>query len=231
MKPVFVLVHSPLVGPATWLPVAEKLVSAGYQARVPSLLGVCDGEPPCWPRISGAVRDALGPVSPDSPVVLVAHSNAGLFLPAIREQLDHRVTGSIFVDAVLPALSGSTPVASPQLLDFLRPRAVNGLLPRWTDWWDPADVASLFPDAATMRTVVAEQPRLPLAYFEQEVPASEGWDDHPCSYLLFSPPYDEFAVEARKRRWRVAHLPGGHLHQIVDPEGTARQLLELAVAP
>lgn len=165
MKPVFVLVHSPLVGPSTWLPVAEQLVSAGYHARVPSLLGVCDGAPPYWPRISSAVRENLDHVPAGSPVVLVAHSNAGYFLPTIRAQLARRVTGSIFVDAALPARCGSTPVATPELLDFLRPRAVDGMLPRWTDWWDEADVAAMFPDSVTRRTVVDEQPQLPLASY------------------------------------------------------------------
>lgn len=231
MKPLFVLVHSPLVGPSTWLPVAGQLVSAGCRARVPSLLGTCVGAPPYWPRISAAVRDDLEHVPADQPLVLVAHSNAGYFLPAVRAGLPERpVIGSIFVDSAMPARSGSTRVASPELLSFLRPQAVGGTLPRWTDWWDEADVARLFPDAATKRTAVDEQPRLPLAYFEQTVPVPDGWDDHPCSYLLFGPPYDEDAAEARRRGWRVAHLPGGHLHQIIDPEGTARQLLELADA-
>ncbi|GAA1988485.1 hypothetical protein GCM10009838_59170 [Catenulispora subtropica] len=231
MKPVFVLLHSPLVGPSTWLPVAGHLVSTGCQARVPSLLDACVGPPPYWPRISAAVRDDLDSVPSGLPLVLVAHSNAGYFLPTIRAELAHRrVIGSVFVDAALPARSGSTPVASAERLDLLRHRAVDGTMPRWTDWWDAADVAALFPDARTGHAVIDEQPRLPLAYFEQDVPVPEGWDDHPCSYLLFSPPYERYAAEAGRRGWRVAHLPGGHLHQIVDPEGTARQLLELVDA-
>jgi hypothetical protein len=228
MKPVFVLVHSPSVGPSTWLPVADRLVSAGYQARVPPVLGACEGAPPYWPRVVDAVHDDLDQVPADAPLVLVAHSNAGLFLPAIRSGLARPVIGSIFVDAALPARSGPTPVASPEMLDFLRPLAVEGRLPRWTDWWQEADVAPMFPDAQTRQTVIAEQPNLPLAYYEQAVPVPDGWDDHPCSYLLFGPPYDELAAEARERGWRVAHLPGLHLHQIVDPEGTTRHLLELA---
>ncbi|HWG25260.1 hypothetical protein [Actinospica sp.] len=229
MKPVFVLVHSPSVGPSTWRPVADRLASAGYQARVPSLLRVGEGEPPYWPRVVDAVRDDLGRLPGDVPLVLVGHSNAGLFLPAVRWGLTHRVIGSIFVDAALPARSGPTPAASPEMLDFLHPLAVNGVLPRWTDWWDEADVAPLFPDAATRQTVIIEQPYLPLAYYEQDVPAPDGWDDHRCSYLLFSAAYGELAAEAHDRGWYVAHLPGEHLHQIVDPAGTARHLVELAV--
>jgi hypothetical protein len=228
MQPIFVLVHSPSVGPSTWSPVAEHLSAAGHQVRVPSLLHVGDGAPPFWSRAVSAVRDDLRHVSADRPVTLVAHSNAGLFLPAIRSVLDQQVTGSIFVDAALPARIGPTPVAPPELLEFLRPMAVNGRLPRWTDWWDEADVAPMFSDPTVRKTVVEEQPTLPLTYYEQHIPVPDGWDDHPCSYLLFGPPYDELAAEARERGWRVAHLPGAHLHQIVDPAGTARLLVELA---
>ncbi|MFR0354967.1 alpha/beta hydrolase [Streptomyces sediminimaris] len=227
MPPVFVLVHSPSVGPSTWHPVADRLKAAGCRVRVPSLLHIGAGGPPYAPRVVDAVRDDLRQVPSGNPVALVAHSNAGLFVPLIRSGLDHPVAASVFVDAALPARSGTTPVAAPEFLEFLRPKTVDGRLPRWTDWWDEADVAPMFPDRAVRRTVVAEQPALPLSYYEQRVPVPGGWDDHPCSYLLFGPPYDGLAAEARERGWRVAHLPGEHLHQIVDPAGTARQLLEL----
>ncbi|WP_323376125.1 alpha/beta hydrolase [Streptomyces sp. RB17] len=216
------------MGPSTWHPVAEHLAAAGHQVRVPSLQHIGASGPPFWPRVVAAVRDDLRQVPADRPVTLVAHSNAGLFLPTIRSGLDHRVAGSIFVDAALPARTGPTPVASPEVLAFLRPMAVNGRLPRWTDWWDEADVAPMFPDPVTRRTVVEEQPTLPLSYYEQRVPVPDGWDDHPCSYVLFSPPYDGLAAEARARGWRVVQLPGEHLHQIVDPAGTARHLVRLA---
>jgi hypothetical protein len=51
-------------------------------------------------------------------------------------------------------------------------------------------VAPLFPDQATRQAVTAEQPRLPLAYYEALVPVPTGWDAQPCAYLLFGPPYD-----------------------------------------
>lgn len=227
MEPIFVLVHSPSVGPSTWHPVAEQLAAAGHQVRVPSLLHVSAGGPPFWPRITDAVRDDLGKIPTNQPLVLVVHSNAGLFLPSIRAGLEHRVAGSVFVDAALPARSGSTLVASPELLEFLRPMAVNGMLPRWTDWWDESDIAPMFSDPAMRQKIVAEQPTLPLSYYEQRIPVPDGWDDQPCSYLLFGPPYDDIAADARERGWRTAHLPGAHLHQIIDPVGTARHILEL----
>jgi hypothetical protein len=228
MEPIYVLVHSPSVGPATWRPVAEQLTAAGHRVRLPSLLHVTDGEPPYWPAVVTAVRDGLRGIPADQPLVLVAHSNAGLFVPVIRAGLDRPVAATVLVDAALPARSGPTPVAPPELLDFLRPLAVTGRLPRWTDWWDEADIAPMFPDAATRRTVVEEQQRLPLAYYEQEIPVPEGWDDHPCAYLLFGPPYEHTAADALERGWRTARLPGEHLHQLVNPAGVARLIVELA---
>lgn len=230
MEPVFVLVHSVALGPSSWGPVAGELAAAGYQVRVPSLVPAVagKGEPPFWPAIVEAVREDLSRVPAVRAVVLVAHSNAGRVLPVIRSGLDHPVSGSVFVDAALPARAGQTPATPPELLESLRAKAVNGRLPRWTDWWDEADIAPLFPDPVTRQTIISEQPGLPLAYYEQAIPVPDGWDDHPCSYLRFSSAYETEAAEARERGWRVSHLPGEHLHQLIDPSGTARHLITLA---
>ena len=76
--------------------------------------------------------------------------------------------------------------------------------------------------------MTAEEPRLPLAYYEASVPVSAGWDVQPCAYLLFGPAHDELATEARGRGWIVEQLPARHLHQLVDPGGVARSLVGLA---
>src|SRR5919197_5028072 len=73
--PVFVLIHSPLVGPTTWSAVAAELEQSGRQAVVPSLVGVADAPAPQWRHVVDAVRDASSPI--EDPVVLVAHSGAG----------------------------------------------------------------------------------------------------------------------------------------------------------
>jgi pimeloyl-ACP methyl ester carboxylesterase len=228
MAASFVLIHSPSVGPRTWQPVADRLAELGWEAAVPSLLHVADGGPPFWPRVVDAVRAGLDTAEPSQGVVLVAHSNAGLFVPAVAAALPGRVRGCIFVDAALPPASGAAPVAPPELLALLRDMASDGLLPRWTDWWDEEVVAPLFPDERTRQAVTEEQPRLPLSYYEASVPAPPGWDARPCAYLLFGPPYDDLADEARGRGWIVRQLPGRHLHQLVDPDGVARSLLAIA---
>jgi hypothetical protein len=229
MAPVFVLVHSPSVGPSTWAPVADRLGALGRDAVVPSLREVGEDDPPFWPRVVEAVAEATRALAIDQPVVLVAHSNAGLFVPVLVTEADRPVPACLFVDAALPARQDSTPVASAEMLDFLRGKvADDGRLPRWTDWWEDEDVAELFPDPATQAALTAEQPRLPLAYYEQRVPVPAGWDETPCGYLLFGPPYEDLAAEARDRGWLVEALPGGHLHQVVDPDATAARLIGMA---
>lgn len=230
MQTAFVLVHSPSVGPLTWAPVVQRLRDAGATAVVPSLLGVGDAGPPFWPAVAEAVRTEVEALAAGQPVTVVAHSNAGLFVPVIVDAMPHRVAGCVFVDAALPARAGSTPVAEPEFLAFLRPKVSGGRLPRWTDWWDEADVAPMFPDERTRRAVCDEQPRLPLSYYEQRVPVPAGWDDRPCGYLLFAEPYEPMAEEAAKRGWRVEHVPGEHLHQLVDPDAVTARILALSHA-
>jgi pimeloyl-ACP methyl ester carboxylesterase len=228
MAASFVLIHSPSVGPRTWQPVAHRLTALGWEVAVPSLLHITDEEPPFWPQVVHAVQAGLETAEQGQGLVLVAHSNAGLFLPVIAAALPGQVRGCIFVDAALPPASGAAPMAPPELLALLRDKASGGLLPRWTDWWDEEEVAPLFPDRATCQTVTEEQPRLPLSYYEASVPVPAGWDAQPCAYLLFGPPYDELASEARGRGWIVQQLPGRHLHQLVDADGVARSLLAIA---
>lgn len=231
MRPVFVLLHSLSLGPASWRQVAGELEAAGHQVRVPSMVQAVGGESesPFWPAAVGAVRDGLDGIPGNRPVVLVPHSNVGRLIPVIGAGIDHPVAASVFVEGALPARSGQTPVTGPGRLESVRAMAVNGRLPRWTDRWDEAEIAPLFPDPAIRQAVTDEQPEVPLAYYEQAVPVPDGWDDHPCSYLLFSAEdYGAEAEEARERGWTVEHLPGGHLHQLVDPQGTARHIIGLA---
>jgi hypothetical protein len=225
----FVLVHSPAVGPATWQPVAQRLQALGHRALVPSLLSVSAGEPPYWPRVLEAVQAALARLDRDQPVTLVAHSNAGVFVPVLAAGLVQPVECCIFADALVPAASGSTPVAEEEFAAVLRRLAgPDGMLPRWTNWWGDADLSSLFPDQRTRDLVTAEQPRLPLRYFEASVPAPAGWDDRRCAFLLFSAGYEREAGQARERGWPVRTLSGEHLHQVVDPDGVARALAGIA---
>ena len=203
---MFALLHSPLMGPLTWGPVAKRL-----DATVPSLV---DLEPPYWRSVAEKVAALV-----TEPAILVAHSNAGLFVPVIAAAAP--ITGCVIVDGRLPGYTRRT-------LDFLRPMVRDdGLLPPWTEWWGDAGVAPLFPDEETCAAVCAEVPRLPIAYFEEHIPVPPGWDAKPCGYLRFSEAYLPEAEEATRRGWAVEHLPGLHLHQLVDPDAVAERIVAM----
>ncbi|MFG2039113.1 alpha/beta fold hydrolase [Dactylosporangium sp. NPDC048998] len=228
MEPAFVLVHSLLLGPRTWAPVAARLASSGAATVVPSLVDVTDADdPPFWPRVVDRVHDAVDQLPQGQPVFVVAHSNAGPFVPAIVHAAPRPVAGCLFVEARLPSRTGPTPTASPERLNYLRTQVTEGRLPQWTAWWDEDDVTVLFPDPQTRLTVSAEQPRLPLSYYEQQIPVPDGWDNRPCGFVLFGPSYDHVAQDARERGWDVDQVAGQHLHQLVDPDAVAARIVAM----
>ena len=183
------------------------------------MLAVAQSLPPYWPAgVESVVRSAA-----DDPVVLVPHSNAGLYVPAIVEALGEQVRGVVFVDAALPSLGHTTPS------DFLRTLPIaHGLLPPWTSWWDEDDVAALFPDAHVRAEIEAEQPRMPLAYYDHLPTAPHDWTTPLAGYIWFGIPYDTGAAHAASRGWATAHLPGTHLHMLFDPDAVAAAVLEMA---
>jgi pimeloyl-ACP methyl ester carboxylesterase len=225
---VFVLVHSPLVGPGTWSPVARELGRRGRQAVVPSLLGPAGAPPRHWRHCVEAARDAV--ISLSDPIILVGHSGGGLLLPIIADAVAPPVSSLIFVDSGLPASTGETPLAPPPFLDHLRTLAVGGMLPPWSTWWGEEAMRDLVPNGALRTALAREMPSLPLAFFEHGIPSPAGWDRTPCAYLLLSDAYREAATEARERGWRVEEIAGAqHLHVAVAPEAVTDALLELAV--
>jgi hypothetical protein len=166
------------------------------------------------------LRPFFAVLPPDEDTVLVAHSNAGLYVPSLVQE--RPVIANLFVDAGLPGRSGLVPLAPPAFRSFLLPKAgADGLLPGWTHWWDDADIEGLFPSATVREQVEREQPRLPLSYFSESLPAPPGWDDRPGAYLAFGDTYREERHEARTRGWPVTTLPGRHLHTLVAPEQVA----------
>jgi hypothetical protein len=216
-----VLLPSPLLGPSVWTPVAERLASAGWS------VAVCRQPRPVT-TAGDALAGFLDAVPADRPVVLVPHSNAGLFVPEVARQRD--VVATVFVDAALPlrTASGVTTLAPAGLLAFLEGLAdADGVLPPWTQWWSDADVDILFPDRETRRRVEGEQQCLPLAYFRDTLAVPAGWTDSPNAYLAFGGTYADELARAREWQWPVSTLEGEHLHPLVAPDAVAAAVAAL----
>jgi hypothetical protein len=213
------LLPSPLLGASVWTPVADRLRHRGWT--------VVEATTPSTPASAQDVLESLLVSLPDEPpLVLVPHSNAGLYVPALARRIF--VVGTVFVDAALPPQHGEAKLAPPALYEFLRERADEaGLLPPWTQWWADADVAALFPDAQARAEVEAEQPRVPLSYFETRLEIPSTWADVPSAYVAFGDTYADDILRAQRSGWPVSTLAGLHLHMLVEPDSVATAVTDM----
>lgn len=213
------LLPSPLLGPAVWGPVAELLRQRGWAttaAAIPAGLRTPD-------EVLTAFASTVSAL--DSPV-LVAHSNAGLFVPGLADRQD--VPAAVFVDAGLAGDVEQVPLAPPDFLTFLAGLAdASGTLPPWPTWWGSSSFESLVPDLSLRAAVAREARSLPLSYFQACLPIPSGWERMPCAYLAFGDTYAAEREEAVRRGWPVRTLDGRHLHMLVDPEAVADAIEDL----
>ncbi len=209
---------SPLLGPASYQPLAEALTRRGHQASVAGC------REPIRPQelVAAWVADASGAEA------LIAHSNAGYLAGTVAA-----LSGAgavLYVDAALPPLHGPTRLAPPGLLATLAGLADgDGRLPPWTRWWPEDETRELLPGTWFDR-VDASAPRVGLAYFESEVSPPPGWSEAPAAYLAFGTTYASELELARTAGWSVAQLSGHHLWHLAHPDDVASAVDELLVA-
>lgn len=261
--PLLILVHSPLVGPSTWRPVAEALNAGGYEARTPSLLGLSGGPGPYAARFgeavvakvaaavaAGAGADpglgfgfGFGSWSESEPgagsgpeqeqIIVVGHSGAGAYLPAIAEAVAAsgagHVAGLAFVDARLPHPGRSDfDTSPPEFADALTAMARDGRVPPWNEWFPPETLASLIPDEAQRESFLAELHPVALDYFREPMPHTPSRPETSCAYLQLSEGYREQADQAAASGWLTSRLPAHHLALLTDPGPVAVFLSEFA---
>ncbi len=215
----FVLLHSPLVGPLTWSPVAAEMGRRGLDVFVPNLEDSPDSKDPFWKQHAESVSRALSQIPAETPLTLVAHSGAGPLLPAIRRLLPNPIRAYIFVDAGIPRANASRlelmKSEDPEWAnDFQKELERGERFPTWS--FD--DLQEVIPDQAPRRQMIAElQPR-GLDFFTEPIPVFDGWPDATCIYIQFSDPYRQPAAQARQASWPTYELRAGHFHMLVDPK-------------
>lgn len=228
-RPLLIAVHSPLAGPATWQPVAQLLRSR-FDVAVPSLHGIAAGPGPYARRFAQEVTRNTHPGATE--IVLVGHSGAGAYLPAIAEALDGRVIGAAFVDAQLPRPGLSDFDASPpDFREALTAMAQDGMLPPWNQWFAPEVMTELIPQAEQRKAFLAELHPIALAYFEEPAPDTPAWSEARCTYLQLSEGYREQADRAEALGWPTTRLDADHLAVLTDPGPVAEFLSGFVEAP
>ena len=216
------LVHSPLVGPSTWRPVAEVLGALGHQVSLPDLRAAAQsGSPHLF------ISAAQAAVSDDTDVI-AGHSGAGFFLPSIAA-VNANSTQLVFVDAGIPPAEGSTTPGG-EFLDQLSALSVDRMLPRWSMWWADGAMERLVPDPHVRAEIEAELIEVPLAFYEDHVGLPAGWRDRRAGYLLLSEAYRSDMATAHLLSWPTWELLGGHLDLVNHPGAIARNILELCAA-
>lgn len=225
-KPVYVLIHSPLVGGLTWTLVGDQMRQRGQRVVLPLLSDSPTSKEPFWKQHAESVAQALTHIPQNDPVVLVAHSGAGPLLPAIRQAIANPIQAYVFVDAGIPRdeatrldlMKSEDPEWARQFEESLQR---GERFPNWTS----DDLREIIPDENLRKKLVTEIHPRGLDFFTEPIPVFDGWPDAPCIYILFSLPYIRAEVEARQSGWKTYKLDAGHFHMLVD----AKTVTELIV--
>jgi len=228
---VYILIHSPLVGPLTWKLVADQMRQRDMEVIVPTLVDSPDSEEPYWKQQAESVSQALSQIPKDTFVTLVAHSGAGPLLPVIRQSLENPVNAYVFVDAGIPRndatrldlMKSEDSDWANQFQEYLES---GGRFPNWS----ADDLEEIIPDESVRAQMVAEIHSRALDFFTEPIPVFEGWPDAPCVYILFSEPYKRAAVQARESGWQTYELGAGHFHMLVDRKAVTDLILKAANA-
>lgn len=227
-SPVFVLIHSPLVGPFTWQGVAAEVHEAGLPAVVPAIgpAGRTDGRS-CIDFYCGTVVDALPAPGPSTHYLLVAHSGAGMMLPYLRAQLP-RLATMVFCDADIPIDGKSRFDLLPEgAADKLRALASDGLLP---PLWSDDDLIEAIPDPRKRSSFVSELVDTPIEVYEEPVSVPPRALDGTHAFLKFTDFYNGSFDRARSLGWSRYSMVGTHCHPINAPEEVAKLLLSIAAS-
>ena len=225
-KPVYVLIHSPLVGGLTWTLVADQLRQRGQRVILPILSDATTSKAPFWKQHAASVAQALTQIPRKDAVILVAHSGAGPLLPAIRQGLANRIQAYVFVDAGVPR-AGATRLDLMKSEDLEWARQFEESLQRGERFpnWSSDNLREIVPDDNLRTKLVAEIHPRGLDFFTEPIPVFDGWPDSPCIYIQFSTPYERPAAQARQAGWAFYEFRAGHFHMLVEPKPVTEMIM------
>jgi thioesterase domain-containing protein len=222
----WLLVHSPLLGPGSWAPVAAELRDAGDTVVVPDLRPALSDSSGYAQRQAALAAEA----APAGPFVLAGHSGAGPLLPSVVAALAERGVDAgrcILVDAGLPHPERSRRSTLPaELADHLDALTEDGMLPPWPRWWSADELAAVLPDPAARATLEADSPPLPAQLFAEPLPPHDALPT--AGYLQLSDTYAEGAASAAADGWPVRKLAADHLALLTSPSKVARAMRDVA---
>lgn len=248
MRP-FILVHGPLIGPFTWVPVATELRKLGATVVLPALTSPARRKGTFWEHHCQEFALELKNVSMDtSQAVLVGHAGAGPLLPKLGEQLGEPAA-FVLVDSDLPrdGTSRFDMFEDEAAVEEYRKAAAEQSSPRgrlapqrdivqvdekvreWPrDLLREALTRHADPTADVQRGVFAGRGPTPVEVMDEPLPVPENWPNVPVGYIHLSKTYGSAALSAKERGWPILELSTSHVQMLLDPEFFARELASFA---
>ena len=233
----FVLVHGAMHGAWCWRPVEERLRAAGHRCHAPTLAGCGDRAHLLTRETSPTthVDDLLAALFMEdlSEVVLVLHSYSGVLAGPVVERAGGRIARVVGAGAFLADPGQSAADMEPAEVMTRYRHLVDTQGDGWRvpaspgfvhQWGVPPDLEQFVGERLTdfpARCVTdavhfdpAPLAALPGDYVVHTAPAMQS--------------LEASATMARARGWRMHEIHTGHDMMLVDPDATARLLMEIA---
>lgn len=226
-----VLLHGQRTSNRLWHATAQQLQARGVRALTPQLPSPEHIYAPWWLAHAAGIANAL---PEDGSVVLVAHGDSSMLLPAAGRLARNRdagaqIAGYIVVDGDLPADGKSLlDVIEATSADALRHACRGGFLPRLVV---PATAAVTADSSRNpVMATIADAPQVPASFYEEAITVPDDWPEAACAYLRLSPAYAGAAATAAERGWPTRSVPGHHLLPASEPDLVADLLEDLLQA-
>jgi hypothetical protein len=221
----WVLLHSPLTGPAVWRAVAAEAVRQGLDVTVPDLPDLAKVTPPYYPALGFAVASQI---VRGGPAALIVHSGAGGLAAQVTNSAGSAVAQVVFVDAILPH-PGRTwlSTAGDAFGEGLRAKAHDGMAPAWDQWFPPDTLAGLIADPASRKAFARELKPTPMAFLDETAPDLDIPDHVGWAYLRLSKAYEDEARAARRQGRLTLRLDLNHLAMMTRPAEVVSSLRNL----
>lgn len=218
----FVVAHGAWAGSWAWMRVAERLVSKGHHAFVPTLSGLGERSHLAGSAINLTthVDDVVNEIRWKNldRVVLVGHSYGGFVITGVAEKIAERIASIVYVDAFIPsdgqAFADFAPEWNlpPDALIPAPPAVVgdyrNDADRIWVNEKATPQPAGTFTERARVTGVYKTVPKKTFVQ-------ATGWDS----------PFKEAVAEFRADAgWRVHEVACGHDIAIEEPDELTRIL-------
>lgn len=230
----FVLVHGAWHGGWCWRRVAPLLRSAGHEVFTPTLTGLGERAHLYRPDINldTHIQDVVMLLEMEDlrDVVLVGHSYAGMVITGAADRAPARIRRLVYLDAFLPE-NGKA------VVDYLSPERAAHQREQGekTGKLSPMPLAALGvtkpEDVAWVSRHLVEHPyrtmAQPLALANEA--ATQPLKKAYVNCFSATGTFDQFVAKVRSdSSWQFFELKTGHDAMVIDPEATAKILLQLA---